>query len=50
MKNFSLKRLLRKLDYIKIRLFLINRVRLLINYKLRLPLNTRKHLVFISLN
>jgi flagellin-specific chaperone FliS len=45
-KNLRSKRLSKKLDYIKVRLFLIKEVKGAINYKLNLPINTKIHPVF----
>ena len=48
-KNLRSKRLSKKLDYIKVRPFLIKEVKGIINYKLNLPTNTKIHPVFYIL-
>ena len=48
-KNIKSKRLSKKLDYIKVRLFLVKQQKGLVNYKLDLPKNTNIHLVFYIL-
>ena len=45
-KNIKSKRLSKKLDYIKVRLFLVKQQKGLVNYKLDLPRDTNIHLVF----
>ena len=45
-KNIRSKRLSKKLDYVKVRLFLIKQQKGLVNYKLDLPKDTNIHLVF----
>ena len=48
-KNIKSKRLSKKLDYIKVRLFLIKQQRGLVNYELSLPRDTNIYLVFYIL-
>ena len=48
-KNLRSKRLSKKLDYIKVGLFLIKEVKGVINYKLNLPINTKIYPVFYIL-
>ena len=45
-KNIRSKRLSKKLDHVKVRLFLIKRQKGLVNYKLDLPRDTNIYLVF----
>jgi len=45
-RNLKTQRRIKKLDYIKVKLFLITKVKGLVNYRLDLPTNTRIYLVF----
>ena len=47
-KNIKSKRLSKKLDHVKVRLFLIKQQKGLVNYKLDLPKDTNIHLVFYT--
>ena len=48
-KNIKSKRLSKKLDYVKVRPFLVKQQKGLVNYKLDLPKDTNIHLVFYIL-
>ena len=45
-KNLKTKRFSKKLDYIKVGPFLVDKQRGLLNYRLKLPTDAKVHLVF----
>ncbi len=49
MKNLKIKRLSKKLNYIKVKLFFVKKIKRLINYKLDLFKNIKVFLVFYIL-